>query len=79
MTPLAKLKIGKVEDDKPVTLTRKIPAETHRDLIAYAEVLSRERGKPVEPNSLVVAMLKRFMATDRAFTRARRNFQDKDG
>jgi len=79
MTPLAKLKIGKVEDDKPVALTMKIPAETHRDLIAYAEVLSRERGKPVEPNSLVVAMLKRFMATDRAFTRARRNFQDKDG
>jgi hypothetical protein len=69
---MTKLKIGAVEDDKPVTLAVKLPARIHRDLIIYAEVLKRESGKPVDPTSLIVAMLTRFMATDRGFMRARR-------
>ena len=69
---MTKLKLGTIEDDKPVTLTVKLPASTHRDLIAYAEVLKRQSGKSVDPTSLIVPMLTRFMATDRAFTRARR-------
>lgn len=64
---MAKLKISAIEDDKPVTLTLKLPAGTHRDLIAYAEAMKREGGQLVEPTSLIVAMLARFMATDRAF------------
>jgi len=48
----------------------------HRDLVAYAEVLGRETGQPVgEPAKLIAPMVERFMATDRAFAKARRNPQ----
>lgn len=73
---VTKLKIGTIEDDKPVSLTVKLPASIHRDLIAYAEVLAREIGQPIpDPLKLVAPMLARFMATDRAFTKARRRNQ----
>lgn len=71
---MGKLKIGVIEDEKPVTITIKLPPEVHRDLIAYAEVLKRERGQAIEPSSLIAPMLARFMATDRAFRKARRQF-----
>jgi hypothetical protein len=67
-----KLKIAAVDEDKPVTITVKLPATVHRDLLAYAEVLKRESGQVVNPSSLIVPMLKRLMATDRAFRKARR-------
>jgi hypothetical protein len=73
-----KLKITAIEDDRPVNLTVKLPASTHRDLIAYAEILKLEGGKPVDPTSLIVPMLTRFMATDRAFARARRKQLQKE-
>lgn len=77
---MTKLKIGAVEDDKPVTMTIKLPTAVHRDLLAYAEVLKHESGRPTDPNSLVAPMLKRFMATDRAFRRLqRRALQTKAG
>jgi hypothetical protein len=44
----------------------------HRDLVAYSEVLGRETGKSVEVVKLIPAMLARFMSTDRAFLKARR-------
>jgi hypothetical protein len=76
---MSKLKIGTIEDDKPVTMTIKLPAAVHRDLTAYAELLKRDGGHTIDPNSLVVPMLMRFMATDRAFRRARRQIQNDDG
>jgi hypothetical protein len=69
---MSKLKIGVIEDDKPVTISIKLPPSVHRDLIAYAEVLKRDGGRAIDPTSLVAPMLARFMATDRAFRRARR-------
>jgi hypothetical protein len=70
---VAKLKLGLLEDDKPVKMTVELPAAVHRDLLAYAEVLGRETGQPVaDPAKLVGPMLSRFMATDRAFGKARR-------
>jgi hypothetical protein len=69
---MSKLKIGAIEDDKPVAITIKLSAAVHRDLIAYAEALKREGGQAVDPNSLIAPMLTRFMATDRAFKRARK-------
>lgn len=69
---MSKLKLGLLADDKPVRLAVELPAATHRDLIAYAEVLARESGQAVEPSKLVAPMLARFMATDRGFTKARR-------
>jgi hypothetical protein len=70
-----KLKLGGIETDKPVTMTIKLPASVHCDLTAYAAVLKRDAGHVIDPNSLAAAMLERFMATDRAFRRARRQIQ----
>lgn len=70
---MAKLKLSAVPDDKPVKLTVGLPAAVHRDLIAYAEALGRETGDVIEPAKLVAPMLAQFMATDRAFARARRS------
>jgi len=74
---MAKLKLTAVPDDKPVKLTLELPASVHRDLIAYADVLARQTGQKVEPVKLIVPMLARFMSTDRAFLRARREKQAK--
>jgi hypothetical protein len=38
---MTKLKLGAIEDDKPVKLTVELPAQIHRDLLAYAQVLGR--------------------------------------
>ena len=73
---MSKLKLGPLADDKPVRLTIELPAATHRDLVAYAEVLSRESGQEVEPGKLVTPMLTRFMATDRGFAKARRTMPE---
>ena len=70
---MAKLKLGPIVDDKPVRLTVDLPAQVHRDLVAYSEALSREgSARSVEPARLVAPMLARFMATDRGFAAARR-------
>lgn len=69
---MSKLKLGPLPDDKPVRLTVELPATTHRDLVAYAEVLGHETGKPVEIAKLIAPMVSRFMATDRGFAKARR-------
>lgn len=76
---MPKLKIDIVEDEKPVTLSIKLPAGIHRDLVAYAELLNRESGQKMEPKSLVAPMLKRFMATDRAFAKSRRALRREKG
>jgi hypothetical protein len=70
---MANLKLGAIADDKPVKMTVELPAAVHRDLSAYADVLARETGQPIaDPSKLVAPMLVRFMATDRAFGKARR-------
>ncbi len=74
---MAKLKLGTIEDDKPVKLTVEMPAAVHRDLVAYAEVLRRDTGQSsIEPTKLIPAMLARFMATDRAFSKMKRQLSD---
>jgi hypothetical protein len=70
-----KLKLSAIPDDKPVKLTIELPASVHRDLVAYSDALGRETGKSVEVAKLIPAMLARFMSTDRAFLRARREKQ----
>jgi hypothetical protein len=73
---MAKLKLGVINDDKPVKLTVELSADVHRDLLAYSEVLARETGQSViEPTKLIAHMLARFMATDRVFARVRRATQ----
>lgn len=79
---MARLKIGSIEDAKPVTLTVKLSAGVHRDLVAYADAIKQESGQHVDVSLLIPAMLERFMVTDRAFAKARgaaKTRQDKDG
>jgi len=72
---MGKLKLSAIPDDKPVKLTVELPAAVHRDLITYAEIHARETGQKLEPAKLIAPMLARFMSTDRAFLRARRENQ----
>lgn len=71
---MTKLKLGPLEDDKPVRLTIELPAAVFRDLKSYAEILTHSGGvtTPTEPAKLIAPMIERFMATDRAFAKARR-------
>lgn len=65
---MAKLKLGPIADDKPVKVMVELPAALHRDLTAYAEILGRDAGqRPADAPRLIVAMLERFIATDRGF------------
>jgi hypothetical protein len=74
---MQKLRIAALVDDKPVKVTVELPAPVHRDLVAYAEILAHQSGQPVsDPIRIIVPMLARFMATDRAFAKARKLRQD---
>jgi hypothetical protein len=70
---VTKLKLGPLVDDKPVKLTVELPAQVYRDLAIYSDLLLANSGHTVEPAKLIAPMLARFMATDRAFAKARRN------
>ena len=73
---MATLKLGAIEDDKPVRVTIELPAALHRDLVAYAQALSSETSQnAVDPAKLIAPMLKKFIATDRAFAKFRRGSQ----
>ncbi|MEH2503405.1 hypothetical protein V1290_002216 [Bradyrhizobium sp. AZCC 1578] len=41
---MVKLKLGAIADDKPVKLTMELPANVHRDLVAYSDELAGETG-----------------------------------
>jgi hypothetical protein len=70
---MSKLKLSTLLDDKPVKLTIDLPAAVHRDLAAYAELLATETGQAaIDPTKLISPMLARFMASDRAFAKAKR-------
>jgi len=73
---MAKLKLSAIPDNTPVKLTVEPPAAVHRDLVEYAEVLSRESAQKRGPVKLIAPVLARFMATDRAFARLRRDKRD---
>jgi len=69
---MAKLKIEAVPDDKPIKVSVELPANLHRDLVAYAEAMGNQSGQPVnDPVKLIAPMLARFMASDRAFSKAK--------
>lgn len=70
---MTKLKLGPLADNKPVKITIELPAQLHRELVAYAEVLGRESNQPVaQATKLIAPMIERFMATDRGFATAKR-------
>ncbi len=70
---MQKLKLSALPDNKPVKVNVELPADVHRELVAYAEILARESGQPIpDPALLIAPMIQRFIATDRAFAKARR-------
>ncbi len=70
---MSKLKLGAIEDDKPVKLTVEFAGQVHRDLLAYAQAIGQETGQPgPDPTKVVPLMVERFIASDRAFARARK-------
>ncbi|OYY77770.1 MAG: small protein [Sphingomonas sp. 28-62-20] len=71
---MTKLKLTDLAEDKPVRLTIELPAVIHRHLVAYAAVLGAGQGA-ISPDKLIAPMIARFMATDRAFLKARRGVQ----
>lgn len=76
---MAKLKLGSLEDDRPVKLAVELPASVYRDLVAYGAALAGDAGKPPEPAKLILAMVARFMATDRGFAAFRRQSKGPTG
>jgi hypothetical protein len=78
---MTKLKLGPLEDDKPVKLTVELPAAVFRDLRSYANVLAQASGAatPIDPLKLIAPMIERFMATDHAFAKARRTAKAQSG
>ena len=69
---MSKLKLGPLEDYKPVEVSVELSATLHRDLIAYAETLGKETGQTIgEPARLIAPMIERFMASDRGFAKLR--------
>lgn len=67
---MAKLRLGPIPDDKPITRTVKLSALLDAELCAYAELYAQSFG-PVPVERLIPAMLEQFMRADRGF-RARR-------
>jgi hypothetical protein len=80
---MAKLRLSALNNDKPVKVAVELPATVHQDLVVYAEILARESNQPInDPIKLIAPILARFMATDRAFAKARHARQQskaKDG
>ncbi|MBN9466277.1 DUF2274 domain-containing protein [Brevundimonas sp.] len=72
---MSQLKLAGLEDDTPVKMTIEFPAEVHRDLVLYADVLSRQGERTFTPAQLILPMLTRFMATDRSFVSERARAQ----
>lgn len=70
---MTKLRLGRIEDEKPVKLTIELSGAVHRDLARYAEAHARETGieHPLPVERMIPPMIERFMASDRAFARRR--------
>ncbi len=70
---MAKLRLGPIPDDKPVTRTLKLPAALDAELCAYAELYAQSFG-PVPVERLIPAMLEQFIMLEQLI-RADRGFR----
>lgn len=71
---MTKLKLADLADDTPVKRTIAFPADLYRDITEYGAILAAQTGEAAapDPERLAIAMLTRFLATDRAFQKAKR-------
>lgn len=71
---MTKLRITEIPDEKPVRVTVDLPADLHRDLVAYAALVS-QNGQPVDPARLMPHMIRAFITSDRGFRKLRQGAQ----
>jgi hypothetical protein len=68
---MADLKLARLPDRTPVKLTIAISPELKSNLEDYASLYEASYGKAEPVAELIPAMLSAFLATDRAFAKAR--------
>ena len=68
----ASLKIGKLPDTTPTKITVSVDPDLQSELQLYAEIYQQTYGEKTSVSALVPVMLKRFMSSDAAFKRARK-------
>ena len=73
---MTKLKLADLANEKPVRMTIEMSARLQSDLAAYAVAVNEgeAKGAPA-PERLIPAMIERFIATDRSFSRRRKPAQ----
>lgn len=73
---MTRLKLSDLADERPVRLTIELSARLHRELVAYAIALNGgdAKGAPA-PERIVGPMIKKFIASDRSYAKARRDGQ----
>lgn len=71
---MTKLRLGPIAEEKPVKLTIEISGALMRELGDYARVHAKLTGleMPLAPERLIPPMLERFIASDREFSKQRR-------
>lgn len=71
---MSKLRLGPIEEDKPVKITLEIPGLLMRDLSEYAAIHAKLTGlaTPLPPERLIAPMIERFITSDREFGKQRR-------
>ena len=73
---MADLKLAKLPDRTPVKLTISVSPELHRALSDYAAIYNQSYGQTEPIAELVPHMIAAFLASDRAFAKARKNAED---
>jgi len=69
---MAELRLKKIVDERPVKISAELPSPVYHDLVRYAELMSENDEKALEPAKLVAPMVKVFMASDRGFMKAKK-------
>lgn len=71
---MTKLRLGPIAEEKPVKLTLEITGELMREIVDYAQVHAKLTGlaSPLPPERIIPAMIARFIAGDREFSKQRR-------
>jgi hypothetical protein len=72
------LRLGRIEDEKPVKVTVELSGQTFRALSEYARLHAEENGlsEALPPERLIGPMIVRFMSADRGFAKRRRSGGD---
>lgn len=70
---MTRLRLGPIVEEKPVKLSLELPGALVRALGEYAAVHAKITGlaAPLPPERIIPAMIERFIASDREFSKQR--------